>query len=62
MLYRNNRDLFVKVMLLMPKTFVLALNKVFVILKFVLLQFLKLYLYTLGRVRTICDSTETTPL
>lgn len=26
-LYRNNRDLFVKVTPLMPKTFVLALNK-----------------------------------
>lgn len=61
-LYRNKRDLFVKVTLLMPKTFVLALNKVFVILKCVLLKFLKMYLHTLGRVRAICDSIETTPL
>lgn len=43
-LYMNNRDLFVKVTPLMPKTFVLALNKMFVILKYVLLKSLKLRL------------------
>lgn len=47
--YRNNRDLFGKVTPLMPKTFVLALNKIFVILKYIVLKCLKLCLYTLGR-------------
>lgn len=48
-LYKN-RDLFVKVTQLRPKTFVLTPNKMFVILKYTLMKSLKLCLYTLERV------------
>ena len=43
----NNRDLFVKVILSRPKTFVLTQNKMFVTLKYTLMKPLKLHLYVL---------------
>uniref|UniRef100_A0A8B9PNA2 Reverse transcriptase/retrotransposon-derived protein RNase H-like domain-containing protein n=1 Tax=Apteryx owenii TaxID=8824 RepID=A0A8B9PNA2_APTOW len=46
MLYRNNKDLFVRVI---PFTFVLILNKIFVILKYIPKKPLKLYLYILEK-------------
>jgi len=43
-LYGNNKDLFVGVTPSKPKTFVLTLNKMFVILKYLPMKSLKLYL------------------
>ncbi|KAK4821384.1 hypothetical protein QYF61_018922 [Mycteria americana] len=48
-LYRNNKDLFVRVTPSKPKTFVLTLNKMFVILKYIPMKSLKLYLYILEK-------------
>lgn len=47
-LYEDNKDLFVRVTP-KPKTFVLPLNKLFVILKYILMKPLKLYSYMLGK-------------
>ena len=46
-LYGNNKNLFVKVISLRPKTFVLMLNKMCVVLKYILMKPLRLYLYML---------------
>lgn len=46
-LYRNNRILFVNITSLNPKIFVLTLNEMFVILKYILIILLKPYLYIL---------------
>lgn len=47
-LYEDNKDLFVRVTP-KPKTFVLTLNKMFVILKYILMKPLKLYSYMLDK-------------
>lgn len=47
-LCRNNKDLFVSAILLRPKTFVLTLNKMFVMLKYIPERPLRLCLDVLG--------------
>lgn len=44
-LYGNIKDLFVGVTASKPKTFILTLKKIFVILKYTSMKLLKLYLY-----------------
>lgn len=48
-LYKNKRNSFVKVISSRPKTFVLTLNRMSAILKYILMEPLKLYLYILEK-------------